>query len=209
MTDLLVLHDLGSAGGAPWRDAFAAWPGSVAAPDLPGHGAAPMPTGGHHEIGDAVFAVAPLLADRDRPQPVVVGVGANGYAARLLALGGRASALVLVDGLGGPWLDVRARTAALRAVRREILATPAALEPHVGAGPDPRAALVPTSSDRDHVVRTCVAITVPTVLVETPGSPTPDADALCRSFPDATMTRVGDGMPGTVVRAVVEWWAAR
>ena len=33
--DLLVLHDIGSSGGAEWADAFADWPARVLAPDLP------------------------------------------------------------------------------------------------------------------------------------------------------------------------------
>ena len=104
MTDVLVLHDLGASGGGEWAAAFADWPGRVLAPDLPGHNGAPPPVGGQYETGDAVFVALEVLRAEDSDELVVVGVGHNGAAAQILALGGRAAGLVLVDGLGGPWL---------------------------------------------------------------------------------------------------------
>lgn len=206
MTDLVVIHDLGASGGAPWSAAFGSWPGRVVAPDLPGHGSAPTPVGGHHELGDAVFVLVEHFPASDAEQPVLVGVGHNGHAARVLSIAGRSSALVLVDGLGGPWLDVPARNAALRDHRRLILATPAALAPHRAATTDPRADLVPGPTDRDHVLRTCEAVLVPTLVVETPSSRTPDADELVRCFADATLVRMRSSDPADVADAVTEWW---
>ncbi len=204
MTDLLVVHDIGASGGADWADAFAAWPGTVHAPDLPGHGDAPPPVSGHHELGDAVFAVAPLL---EGPSRVVVGVGANGHAARMIALGDRADGLVLVDGLGGPWLDVPQRHAALRELRRRILATPAALAPPEPGTTDVRATMVLGMSDRDHVVRVSSLITVPTLVIESPASPTPDAEEIVATFPSATLVPVRAATPSAVATVVTGWWA--
>jgi pimeloyl-ACP methyl ester carboxylesterase len=205
MTPLLVIHDLGADGGAEWAAGFSDWPGRVVAPDLPGHGSAPAPLGGHYELGDAVFAVAEHLQP---DPPVVVGVGRNGHSARIIALGGRAAALVLVDGLGGPWLDTLGRNAQLRDIRRRILATPAALAPHAPPGIDPRAEIVLPQTNRDHVVRTAALVEVPTLVVETPRSPTPDAGELVGAFPRGSLVRTADHTPETVARAVVAWWAS-
>ncbi|WP_436793781.1 alpha/beta fold hydrolase [Actinospongicola halichondriae] len=206
MTDLLVVHDLGAEGGRPWAEAFAGWDGAVAAPDLPGHGAAPPPAGGHHEAGDAVFALVDHLSPPDGGAPIVVGVGTHGFVARTFALGGRARALVLVDGLGGPWLDVLERNAALRDARRAILATPEALAPHRPGTTDVRATLVAGPMDRDHELRMLGSIPVPTLVVETPSSSTPDADADAAVIPDHTLVRVADSAAATVAAAVTEWW---
>ena len=206
MTGLLVIHDLAADGGGEWTSAFVDWPGRVTAPDLPGHGAAPAPTGGHYELGDAVFVVAEHL---DGDAPVVLGVGRNGHAARMIAAGGRAAALVLVDGLGGPWLDIAGRNAQLRDARRRILATPGALVTHAPPGVDVRAAMVPRQWNRDHVERTARLVTVPTLVVETPRSPTPDADQLAGAFPLGTLVRTDDHAPETVAASVIAWWAAR
>jgi hypothetical protein len=205
LTGLLVIHDMGGPGGARWKEAFDGWPGEVTAPDLPGHAGQPAPVGGHYELGDTVVAIAPHLPSAG-PDPVVVGVGRNGHAARVLALAGRARALVLVDGLGGPWLDVGQRNAELRELRRRILATPAALAPHAPGGTDPRASFVLAPSDRRHVAETCAGIAVPTLVVETPRSPTTDADALVRELEDGELVTLGTTEPAEVAGAVIEWW---
>lgn len=208
MTPLLVIHDLGAPGGGPWRAAFGpSWPGRVDSPDLPGHGDAPAPAGGNYEQGDAVFAVADRLPGPDDVQPVVLGVGHNGHAVQVLALAGRASALVLVDGLGGPWLDVPERNEAVRSVRRDILITPSALDPHVPGSTDPRATLVLGSSDRDHAVRMLESVPVPTLVVETPSSPTTDADELAASIPRGALVRVRSSEPAAVAERVLAWWS--
>lgn len=211
MTGLLVVHDLGGAGGAPWATAFAGWPGPVHAPDLPGHGTAPMPLGGHHEVGDAVFHLVDHLSPAPGAEPVVVGVGTNGHVGRVFALAGRAGALVLVDGLGGPWLDAAGRNAGLRAVRRQILATPAALAPHEPGtgGTDPRASLHLPHADRAYLAKVLAALPVPTLVVETPASPTPDADDLVALIPDGALVRVGSSAPAAVAEVVVDWFTTR
>lgn len=209
MTPLLVMHDVGAEGAARWRAAFAtAWAGDVIAPDLPGHGAAPAPVGGNYELGDAVFAVADHLPGPDDRQPLVLGAGRNGHAAQVLALAGRASGLVLVDGLGGPWLDVRERNAELRAMRRALLATPAALDPHVPGTTDPRTTFVVGPRDRGHALGVLADLPVPTLVVETPSSPTPDARDLVDVIPHGELLRLPSADPSVVAGPVVDWWSA-
>lgn len=205
-TGLLVIHDLGSDGGGPWAHAFSSWGGAIVAPDLPGHGSAPPPVGGHHEAGDAVFALIDHLSPPPGTEPVVVGVGKNGLVARTLALGGRASALVLVDGLGGPWLDLADRNAAVRDARRAILTTPGALEIPAPGTPDARAQLTPTFGDRAHTVRMLAAVPVPTLVVETPSSVVDDADAVASVIEDHTIVRIDSDDPESVAAEVIEWW---
>lgn len=209
MTDLVVLHDLGDPdGGSAWRAAGAVWDGDVIAPDLPGHGDTPPPVGGHHDHGDAVFTVAPLLAERTGPPPLVVGIGLNGHVAQVLALGGRSVGLVLVDGLGGPWFDVAARSAALREHRRSILATPAALDPPPPRGLDPRAALgAPPRADLDFALDMARAMPVPTLLVESPASLA--GAEVPAAFPDAVLHRVAAIDPPSVLDLITSWWSTR
>lgn len=184
MTALLVLHDFGAeAGGAPWRAAFAAagWPGPVHAPDLPGHAGTPPPVGGNYELADAAFAVLPLVRDLSATEaepPVIVGVGANGWAAQLLAVGGRASSLVLVDGIGGPWLDAVSTIAAGRDLLRAVANDAAALAPPHPGGTDPRLVHHSTMrpSSRAMAERVLRALSVPLLVIETPASPLGAAD---------------------------------
>src|SRR5437899_2111218 len=107
---LLVIHDIGDAhAGAGWQDLVAAWPGPALAPDLPGHGETPPPTGAAYALADAAIYAwraaedAGIVDDPDEHGVVVIGHASAGFAAELLAAGGRASKLVLVDGLGPPW----------------------------------------------------------------------------------------------------------
>jgi pimeloyl-ACP methyl ester carboxylesterase len=208
VSDLLVLHDLGAAGGAEWADAFTDWPGRVTAPDLPGHDGAPPPVGGNHDTGDAVYVALGLLRADPADDLVVVGVGHSGAAAQVLALGGRASGLVLVDGLGGPWLDADELDALQREVRRRILTTPDALAMPEPGAPDPRAAMVVGAHDRDFAVRQAEAMPAPVLVVETDRSPTPDADALTAHFSRATLHRAVDRDPAPIADAVRSWWSA-
>lgn len=206
MIALLVLHDAGAPGGGEWAEAFADWPGRVLAPDLPGHNGTPPPVGGHHEVGDAVYVALDLLRPDPPGELLVIGVGRGGAAAQILALGGRAVGLVLVDGLGGPWLDDDQTDRAYWEMGRRILDTPAALAmPAVGAD-DPRATMVVNAPDRGFAVRQAEAMPVPTLLIETPWSPTPDADGLAAHFADATLTRLDSRDPERVATVVRSWW---
>jgi len=209
VTDLLVLHDLGAPGGGEWAAAFAGWPGRVLAPDLPGHNRTPPPVGGQHETGDAVYVALDLLRAEASHELVVVGVGHNGAAAQILALGGRAAGLALVDGLGGPWLGPIEIDTRQREMRRRIMTTPAALsEPAPGAA-DPRATMVVHAGDRGFAVRQAEAMPVPVLLIETPSSPTPDSEDLVSHFARATLAHLDARDPGRAARIVRSWWANR
>ncbi len=207
MTDVLVLHDLGASGGGEWAAAFADWPGRVLAPDLPGHHGAPPPVGGQYETGDAVFVALEVLRAEDSDELVVVGVGHNGAAAQILALGGRAAGLVLVDGLGGPWLGPVEIDTRAREMRRQILTTTAAMSDPAPGAPDPRATLVAGAADRAFAVRQAEAMPVPTLLIETPASSTPDARDLASHFAQATLNDLDARDPGRAAHTVWSWWA--
>lgn len=207
MTDLLVLHDLGARGGGEWAAALAGWPGRVWAPDLPGHNGTPPPVGGHYETGDAVFAALDLMRAGAPDELVIIGIGHNGAAAQVLALGGRAVGLVLVDGLGGPWLGPVEIEARQREMRRRILTTPGAMsEPAPGVS-DPRATMVVRAADRGFAVRQAEAMPVPVLLIETPSSPTPDTVDLVDHFSRATLTHIDAVDPGHAASIVQSWWA--
>jgi pimeloyl-ACP methyl ester carboxylesterase len=208
VTDLLVLHDVGAPGGGAWTAAFADWPGRVSAPDLPGHHGAPPPVGGNYETHDALYVALDTLRADPPDELVVIGVGHQGAAAQILALGGRAAGLVLVDGLGGPWLTPEEIEERERELRRRILATPDALTtPAIGTD-DPRATMVLGPADRDFAVRQADAMPVPVLVVETPSSPTPDADQLAGHFARSTLLRLDGRDLARIAAAVVAWWTA-
>lgn len=210
MTDLMVVHDVGDPeGGARWRRALseAGWPGAVRAPDLPGHGSAPVPVGGTYELTDALLALLPSVrADGDRP--VVLGVGTNGWCASILALGGRASALVLVDGLGGPFVEPAEAMARERQRLRRLADDPAALAPPPATGLDPRLrhGVSPLGS-RPTAERVAAATTVPVLLVETPSSPVgaEDRAAVAARYPAGAAVVEEPAEPDAVAAAVVAW----
>lgn len=210
---VVVLHAVGDpAGGRPWHDALdaAGWAGPILAPDLPGHAGAPPPTGGNHELADPVLFVVPLLDQLGPDRPVVVGVGANGWPAQLLALGGRTRGLVLVDGLGAPWLSpveaVHAGVAELRALRDDRAAM---AEPAAGAAVDPRLRHGPRPhGSRALAQRAAAATPVPTLVVESPASAADAddrADLVPRVAGGATLVEVPDAGPRTVADAIVRW----
>ena len=207
---VLVVHDAGDPGaGSGWVTALedAGWPGAVHAPDLPGHGTAAAPEGGADELVDAAFAVLALLDDLGPEPPVVVGVGANGWAAQLLALGGRASALVLVDGLGGPWLSPRAAIAAVRDRLRAVADDPAAVGPAPRGRIDPRFRhAVPRQTSLDLAHRGAAALRVPVLVVESPGSLAGShREALVSRMADATVRHVPDAGARTVAATLESW----
>ena len=220
---ILVLHAPGDPhGGRDWSPALesAGWSGPVLAPDLPGHGDTPPPVGGNYELADAAFAALTLLVDSRRHDtapvqvpPVVVGVGAHGWAAQLLALGGRAAGLVLVDGLGAPWFDVAEGVRLDRTIMRAVADDPRALAPHPVGGTDPRLVHGPIPHGSRRLARHAAAATpTPTFLVESDGSATTATEAaeLAALFPaGAELHRVPDGSPSAVAAAVLTWSRSR
>lgn len=214
---LLVLHNIGDeGGGSRWREAFVdgGWAGDVIAPDLPGHAGAPAPEGGNHEAGDGAFlAVRALAAAGFEPgSPVVLGLGVNGWNAQLHGLGGRASAVALVDGLGGPWTTIRESVLAGVAQLRAISDDPEAVAPMAsGASLDPRLHHgLPAHGSRKMAFEVAGVMPVPVVVMESPASPVPPADAeeLTARMPGGgTLVRIDDLSPATVAAATVAAFA--
>jgi pimeloyl-ACP methyl ester carboxylesterase len=175
-SSLLVIHDIGDPdAGRRWTELVAAWPGTALAPDLPGHGETPPPTGGSYALADAaVYAWrAAEGAGIANGEVVVLGHASAGFAAELLAAGGRASKLVLVDGLGPAWCTVDEIVEAQHRWLRALLADPTALAPPASI-PDPRLAhRFPPIWERGFVRDLRGSVAVPVLAVETPSSPTP------------------------------------
>jgi len=209
--DVLVLHRVGDPrGGSPWRDALglAGWPGRVLAPDLPGHGETAAPVGGNYELVDAAIIGAGLVAGLTDTTvaPVVVGVGTSGWAAQVLALGGRAGALVLVDGLGGPWLEPAEAVARNAALLRALAQDPDAMGPPPAAGFDPRLRHgILGQTDRPLALRAAAALEVPVLVVETPesGLRREEADEVIGAFRDAHQARAAT--VDDIAAATVAW----
>ena len=211
MTPLLFLHDVGDgAGGRPWRAAFieAGWPGEVLAPDLPGHAGAPAPEGGQYDPSDAAFVSVPLLAALGEPC-VIVGVGLNGWNAVLCGLAGKASAVVLVDGTGAPWVTPREAVLAQRPWLRAIADDPIAVAPMpTGASVDPRLARhgLPGHGSVKLALRAAERLPVPLLLLESPASACPPSDAasiVAAAASGGRVVPIGDVSPVAVASALV------
>jgi hypothetical protein len=207
---ILVLHDVGgagAAGGEPWRQALigVGWPADqVIAPDLPGHAGCPPPVGGGYDAGDAAFFTASLLPAESG---VVVGVGVNGWVAQVFALGGKASTLVLVDGLGGPWRSPREAIAASRDWLRAVADDPEAVAPAPpGTDLDPRLRHpIPSMGSRRSALRMASTMPVPTLLVESPRSRLgdDDVDEIAAAFPHLLgVAKVDEPTPEAVAAAL-------
>ncbi len=203
MTPLLVLHDFGCAdGGGPWASAFNGWDGPVHAPDLPGHGSAPPPIDGNYEHADSAWVGVRAGVPRES---VVVGIGDSGWGAHLLALGGRASALVLVDGLGGPWLDAGEWVENQRAWIRGVADDPAAAGSFAGPGQDPRIrhGVLPTGS-LALAERSFAALGVPLLVIQTPAAPSRPSDV---PLPASTVVvDAADRSPAVIAPIVTDWF---
>lgn len=214
----LVLHDLGDAGGGdPWRQALeaAGWPGPVLAPDLPGHGRTPAPPGGIYELVDPALHVVERFgpggpsADGDRP--VVVGVGRSGWSATVLALGGRAAGLVLVDGLGGPWADAAEAIGAGARWVRAVADDPAALDPPPVPGPgvvDPVLAHhPPPMASRALAEEAIDRLDVPALFLWSARSPlaAADVEALAAKAGGERALSVTEPVPEAVAGPVAAW----
>lgn len=131
------------------------------------------------ELADVVIDAIRALGPEPREISVVVGVGAGGRAAQLMALAGRSAALVLVDGLTHRFAEpVDVIAARMEWMRRRV---------------DGELPPVPRIESRSFAERAAAAVGVPTLVVETTGSESPSevVDALVAAFPKATLRRVG------------------
>jgi hypothetical protein len=203
VTDVVVLHDLGSAAaGAPWR---AAAPAPWHVPDLPGHGSEPAPRhGGYDPMGPATLARWALDGGG-----LVVGVGQNAHGALVLAAGGGCDAIAIVDGLWGTWLGPDAAIAAQYASLQSILADPGAIGPPPAAGLDPRATHgYGVAVSATFAQRFWGSVSCPVLAIETPASVTPPAERAERVSwfgGPVTLVELADAAPEAVVAAVEAW----
>jgi pimeloyl-ACP methyl ester carboxylesterase len=208
MSLALVLPDLGDP-GAGWRAAVPSRDWEVL--DQPGHGAAPPPRSGSYDPVAVLTLARWRVAEHGVAGSLVVGVGENAVAATLLAGGRGCAAVVLVDGLGGPWADATERVEAGAARVRCLLADPAALAPPPTGVLDPKTAHGYGLTVTPRLARPLWgAVTVPALVVETPASATPPGEVAERASwfgGPTTVVGVPDDDPRTVVEVVAEWWA--
>lgn len=210
MTSVLLLHDLGDPdGGSAWQRELEAGGLSIAAPILPGHaGAEPVP-GRCYLLGDpAVVAAQWFAAEGIETVDVVVGVGASGWSAQVIALAGRANRLVMVDGLGGPFLQIDELMARRRATIR-AMAAHVDNEPVGGSSVavDPRIEYAARGHhDRDLAQRAAESMAVPTLVIESGSSPTEpgDVELLAPAFP-ADVMHAASPSPVDVASLIVRW----
>lgn len=194
-------------GGAPWKAAMAAarWKGETVAFDIPGHGDAEPPMGGHFDFVDPAFQAVTNLGIRLHDDRfVVVGVGASGWAATLLALADTAQALVLVDGVGAPFLSIADRAERRRVRLQALVAT--AGDP--GDGPDTRWDHPVTTHHRLEIaLEAAEELKVPTLLLESPASEatTEEIDQIVAAGKQIKVSSIADASPQAVAAAVVEW----
>ncbi|MEY2452903.1 MAG: hypothetical protein QOD92_2477 [Acidimicrobiaceae bacterium] len=187
MTPLLVLHRLGDErGGAAWRDALVqdGWEGPWSAPDQPGHADAPWEAD-FYEPAHLVMAPLRHLHEIEWSEPpVVLAVGVQSTAAVLLAVGGRAAAIVLVDEPKGPWPEAAEEIQRAEYEWLRVLADdPEAQAPAPQGRTDPRTRHGCTPRhDPDFTAKQRAAISVP--VLELDASEPPDVLATVRSWWD-------------------------
>jgi hypothetical protein len=114
---------------------------------------------------------------------------------------------VLLDGIGGPWLDAAGVIGAGRDLLRAIADDPDALAPPPADRTDPRLAHgVTRPASRAMAERLFAALSVPVLALETPASPlVPDdrRELLARSSAAVTVVEVADGRPDTIAPHIV------
>ena len=189
MNPLLVLHELGDErGGAPWRAALLrdGWDGAWSAPDQPGHADAPWETDFYEPAHLVMAPLRHLLDTGWRERPVVIAVGHQTIAAELLALGGKAAAVVLVGAPSAPGFATaeecqRAEYEWLRSLADDPEAQAPA--PYGRTDPRTRHGLTPRH-DTEYAERERAAVPVPVLELD-------------------------DGDPENVLAAVREWWASQ
>jgi hypothetical protein len=203
---------------ADWHDAFAAagWPNGFVDAELPGRVSAPPPVGGNYELVDPAVAVMcrcpPAVASESGTAPIVVGIGPSGWSAHLLALGGRAGGLVLVDGLGAPWVTPNEAFSWQQRLLRSIADDPRAVDPPPVGERDPRLDH-PMSGhgSRRLAERALESTSVPLLIIETPDSQAlvHDVHELGTRVPaGATVIELESVALPNIASAVVAWFVS-
>lgn len=212
---VVVLHGPGDVdGGTGWRGALEALGCTAVGPTLAGHAGKPAPVGGTHDLADPAYRAAAVLTDDQVTSArAVMGVGASGWSATVMAVAGVGAALVLVDGLGDPWTALEDRLARRRSRLRRIadVATGAAPMPQEPApGLDVSVAWWPDPiGDRELVLTMVAALTVPALIVRSPASEFPDPEIVDAFGAGADVVEVADASPPTVAPVIDAWLAGR
>jgi hypothetical protein len=200
---VVLLHDLGAVdAGTPWR---AVAPDGWHVPDLPGHGDTPAPRHGAYDPMGPMTLARWMLGGKG----LVVGVAQNAHGALILAAGGGCDAVVIVDGLWGPWQPADEAIEAMYANLRAILADEGAVAAPPESGRDPRTAHgYGVSVSPAFAQRFWGSITCPVLAIETPSSTTPPderAERVAWFSGPATLVELPTADPATVVAAVEAW----
>lgn len=207
---VVLLHDLGSAeAGAPWR---AVAPDGWTVPDLPGHGATPAPRHGAYDPMGPMTLARWILAGSSRPS-LAIGVGDNAHSALILAAGGGCDAVVVVDGLWGPWRACDESIDDMYATLRALAADTHAVGPPPPSGLDPRTRYgYGVTVSAPFVEQFWGSVDCPVLAVETPRSATPTGERASRLGwfgGPTTMVQLDDAQPARVIAAVTAWTADR
>jgi hypothetical protein len=213
MNGVFVFHDIGDAdAGAQWRSAMSesAWPEPWRAPDLPGHGAAPAPFNGAYDPSVAIVLARDVILSDLGGTALVVGRGEHAYPTCVLAIGGLASAVVLVDGLSGPWQTPREDIDEMYSWLRSIADDPDATADPPPNGLDPRAryGYGIAGAPRAFCGRLWRAVKVPALLLETPASTTPAGERAERASwfgGSATLVEESSADPGALLAHIAAW----
>ncbi len=208
---LLLIGDIVEGLDAPdWVAALraAGWSGPVRVHEHPGRTGDDPLTGGNHEALDPAFALGGT--DAIGPDVVVVGFGRSGPVAQLIGLGGRAAAVVVIDGLGGPFVSPAEQIGSTLAMMRATMLDepshddpkPGELDRRLGHG-------LMSHGDLDTAARMLEVMPVPILVLETRASPLPAAAAseLADALWHATLLRVDEVDPATVADHVIGWVA--
>lgn len=187
MTAIVVAHDLGRD-ATPWRDALRDWPDDVAVPELVVRTASGDRT-------DVVWLLLEHMETWRSRAPVMVGCGEHALAAETFALAGWLGRLVLVDGLGGPWMSAEEQVDAQHAWLREKLA-------------DPERPGYPRVWVEGFAESLRGNVHCPVLLIETPASITPadEVERRAGQFRGPTdVVRLDDSEPARLVAELAAW----
>ncbi len=201
----MLLHELGDLhGGALWR---AAAPTDWIIPDLPGHGIAPAPRSGHYDPMVPISFARWMLPSE--AASTLVGVGEHAHCALVHAAGAGCGRVVIVDGLGGPWLGAREQIDEFYDSLRAIVDDPLASTPPPATGTDPRTRYgYGVNLSSAFVQRFWAIIDQPVLAIETPASTTPldeRAERITWFGGDAKLVELESNEPSAIVAAVLKW----